>query len=169
MSNFYSRSGDDGTTGLLGNERLPKDDPRIEAVGSIDEANAVLGIIRSQIKNNDIKEILITIQRDLYFIMAEISATPQNAAQFRKLDYDRVAWLEGQIEIIGNKVQTPRDFIIPGDNEQAAFLDFARTVVRRAERRAATLIHDSAIENEQILPYLNRLSSLCFLLEILKS
>ena len=56
MSNFYSRSGDDGTTGLLGNERLPKDDPRIEAVGSIDEANAVLGIIRSQIKNNDIKE-----------------------------------------------------------------------------------------------------------------
>jgi len=169
MSKYYSRSGDDGTTGLLGNERVPKDHARIEAVGSIDETNAALGIIRSQIENNDIEEIIITIQRDLYYIMAEVSATQQNAAQFRKLDNDRVAWLEDQIEIIGNQIQTPGDFIIPGDNVQAAFLDFARTVVRRAERRTTTLIHNSALENEYILPYLNRLSSLCFLLEILKS
>jgi cob(I)alamin adenosyltransferase len=169
MPDFYTRTGDNGTTGWLGSGRLPKDDARIEAVGAIDEANATLGIVRSQSKQNIIKELILPIQKDLYQIMAELAASPNNAEKFRKIDIDRIEWLEDQIKILGNQVKLPNDFILPGDTKLGAILDFTRTVIRRAERRVTTLNHESAIENEFILPYLNRLSSLCFLLEISES
>ncbi len=166
MSNFYTKTGDNGTSSLLGNASVPKNHPRLEAVGAIDEADAALGVVRSQINNADQKEIIITIQHDLYNMMSEISATPENAARFRKINHERVAWLEKQVEIIGSQVQIPQEFILPGDTVIGAFLDIARTIVRKAERRTCALFHTGDLENRHILAYLNRLSTYCFIYEL---
>ena len=166
MSKYYTKTGDDGTSGLLGNIRVPKNHPKLEAIGTIDEANAILGVIRAQIQNSNFKRIIITIQHDLYNIMSEISATQENMAKFRKMDENRVTWLEAQVEQLGNQIDMPREFIIPGDTLIGAFSDFARTVVRRAERQTSGLYHNSELENKYILAYLNRLSTFCFLYEL---
>lgn len=166
MSKFYTRTGDKGTSGLLGDARVPKNHPRLEAVGAIDEASAVLGIVRAHLESDKNKEILITIQRDLYHMMAEVASTSENAARFRIIDQNRVLWLEKQVEIIGDQIQMPREFIVPGDTISGSFLDFARTVIRRAERLVSALVLNTDLDNEQILPYLNRLSTFCFVLEL---
>lgn len=166
MSNYYTKTGDDGTSGLLGNARVPKNHPKLEAIGAIDEANAILGIIRAQMQNPSQKLIITIIQRDLYNIMSEISATPENAARFQRIDNKRVSWLEEQVKIIGDQVEMPKEFIIPGDTLTGAFFDLARTVVRRAERKISALYHNSDLGNQQILAYLNRLSTFCFIFEI---
>ena len=166
MSKYFTRTGDDGTSGLLGDARVSKDDPRLEAVGAIDEANAALGLARATCKHFETREIILTIQRDLYQLMAEISATPDNAAQFRVINSERVRWLEEQTASIGEVIETPKDFILPGDTLTGGVLDLARTIVRRAERRVSSLYHQGGLENTELLRYLNRLSSLCFVLEL---
>lgn len=166
MPNFYTRAGDDGTTGLLGDQRVSKNDPRMEAIGTLDEANAVFGIARAFCQDPTIGAILITIQRDLYLLMAEIAATPKNAARFRKVDDRKIRWLEEQVEQFGNQVEMPKDFIVPGDSKTGSILDLARTIVRRAERRVSPLIQSGELENPALLQYLNRLSSLVFILEV---
>jgi len=166
MSQFYTRKGDDGYTGLLGDERVSKSDPRPEAIGSIDEANAAIGWARAHCRSSRSREILLSIQRDLYNLMAEISATPENAERFRTIDTHKVNWLEEQTDILSESVDIPKEFITPGDSLGGAALDLARTVVRRAERRVAQLWHTQEIKNPEVLKYLNRLSSLCFVLEL---
>ncbi len=169
MTNFYTRTGDDGTTGLLGEGRVRKDAPRLEAVGTLDEANAALGVARAACTASQSPEILLAAQRDLYSLMAEVAATPQNAARFRSIDAERVSWLEDQIANIETQVEATNEFIVPGDTPAGAALDLARTVVRRAERRVTGLHLDGEIENAELLRYLNRLSSLCFVLELLEN
>jgi cob(I)alamin adenosyltransferase len=169
MTKFYSRTGDDGTTGLLGEGRARKDAPRLEAVGALDEANAALGMARATCQAQQSPEILLVAQRDLYGLMAEVAATPENAARFRVIDADRVTWLEEQIAALEDSVEPTNEFIVPGDSGAGAALDLARTVVRRAERRLASLHLDGEIENPELLRYLNRLSSLCFVLELLEN
>ena len=169
MTRFYTRKGDDGTTGLLGEGRLPKFHARIETLGTIDEASAALGAARSQCRSEGTNPLLQTIQRDLYDIMAEIAATPENTARFRCIDVSRVAWLEEQIDRIGALVEFPSGFILPGDTPGSGLLAVARTVVRRAERRVAQLLHEAELENQELERYLNRLSSLCFALELLEN
>jgi cob(I)alamin adenosyltransferase len=166
MSEYYTRTGDDGTTGLLGDQRVGKDDPRIEAVGTLDEANAALGLGRAFCPYPQVQQILTTIQGDLYHLMAEVAATPENAPRFRRIGSDRVIWLEEQVETFGSQFEMPKAFIVPGSNSGAAALDLARTVVRRAERRVSALQITGDLENGAILQYLNRLSSLCFTLEL---
>jgi cob(I)alamin adenosyltransferase len=168
MNKFYTRKGDDGYTGLLGEGRIPKDHPRAEAIGSIDEANSALGFARvfSQLKENS--NIILIIQRDLYNLMAEISATPENAEKFREINSERVAWLEQQTDRLSEQANLPKDFIIPGDSPAGAAMDLARTIVRRAERRVAHLWINGEFENQHVLRYINRLSSLCFVLELLE-
>jgi cob(I)alamin adenosyltransferase len=166
MSDYYTRSGDDGTTGLLGNQRVRKDDPRLEAVGTIDEANAAIGLGRAFCPYPALQETLIAIQGDLYHLMAEVAATPENASRFRKIDSGRVVWLEEQIEAYGSQFEMPKAFIVPGGSPGAAVLDLARTIVRRAERRISQLNQAGSLENDALLRYLNRLSSLCFILEL---
>jgi cob(I)alamin adenosyltransferase len=161
MTKLYTASGDDGYTGLLGNSRVPKYHPRPEAVGTLDEANAALGAARAFCHSQLTMSILLDAQRDLYHLMAEVSATPENAARFRAVDSGRVAWLEDQVDTIAAQIQLPDEFIIPGDSQAGAMLSLARTVTRRAERRIAELIHAGELENSQLLRYLNRLSSLC--------
>ncbi len=166
MSNFYTRKGDDGTTGLLGEGRLPKYHPRMEAIGALDEATATLGLARSLVQDAALQPLLLQAQRDLYGLMAEVAATPENAAQFRSIDASRVAWLESETDFLSAKVQMPKEFILPGETQGSGALALARTVVRRAERRIAALLDTGELENQELLRYLNRLSSLCFLMEL---
>jgi cob(I)alamin adenosyltransferase len=125
-----------------------------------------LGIARSLSRSPGAVETILQIQRDLYGLMAEMAATPENADRFRSIDAQRVTWLENQVDALSTQVEIPKEFIVPGDAVEGAFLDLARAVVRRAERRAADLLHRGDINNPELLRYLNRLSSYCFLLEL---
>jgi cob(I)alamin adenosyltransferase len=165
MSRYYSGDGDDGYTGLLGEGRVPKYAPRPNAYGTLDEAQAALGLARSM-AGEESSEVVRQVQVDLYHIMAELAAPLEHASQFRKLDSRRVGWLEGKLEQFGQQVDMPSGFVISGDTQSGAAFDLARTVVRRAERHAAALLHEGEIQNPQILPYLNRLSSLCYVLSL---
>jgi cob(I)alamin adenosyltransferase len=169
MASFYTRTGDDGYTGLLGESRVPKYHPVTEAVGAIDEATAALGIGRATCRGELTASLVLTVQRDLYHLMAELSATPENVARFRRIDASRVGWLEGQTDALSALVEMPKDFILPGDSLAGAAFALARTTVRRAERHVARLFHEHLIENPELLRYLNRLSSLCFVLELYES
>ena len=166
MPTFYTRTGDDGFTGLLGEGRVPKYHPLTEAVGAVDEAAAALGIARAACQGERSPELILTVQRDLYHLMAEIASTRENAARFRKIDASRVKWVEEQTDLLANQVEMPKDFILPGDSYAGATFALARTVIRRAERSVARLYHEQLIENPELLRYLNRLSSLCFVLEL---
>jgi cob(I)alamin adenosyltransferase len=169
MSPIHNRTGDDGTTGLLGEGRLPKYHPRVETLGVLDEASAALGLARALCKAPQTGTLLRDVQRDLYNLMAEVAATPENVQRFRSLDGQRVHWLESQAETIASIAPLPAEFILPGDSLSGAALALARTIVRRAERRAAELLATGELENRVLLQYLNRLSSLCFALEVLEN
>lgn len=169
MKSFYTRKGDDGYTGLLKEGRVPKNHPIPEAVGALDEASAALGLARATCQGKSSAETILIIQRDLYSVMAEIAASPDHAEQFRKVNASRVSWLEAQIELFSAQVTLPTDFIVPGDSPAGAALALARTIVRRAERQIAGLVHSKVVENLELLRYLNRLSSLCFVLELFEN
>lgn len=169
MSKFYSGLGDDGDTGLLGEGRVPKHHPVPETLGDVDEATAALGLARALCQNALSTELLLNVQRDLYHLMAEVAATPENAPRFRRIDAQRVVWLQEQIDRIGEQVELPQEFIVPGDSLAGAALSLARAVVRRAERRISRLLAEGWLQNRELLRYLNRLSSLCFLLELLEN
>lgn len=169
MSPIYTRTGDEGNTGLLGEGRVPKFDLRIEALGALDEATAALGLARSAVQAAASGPLILETQRDLYKLMAEVGATPENAATFRSIDAARVMWLEAQTDALSESVPMPREFIVPGENPASAAMSLARTVVRRAERRVVELFQQGGLENPHLLAYLNRLSSLCFVLELLEN
>ena len=169
MARFYTKKGDDGYTSLLGKGRARKYDHRIETVGAIDEANASIALARTLCLEAQSAAILLHVQKDMYHLMSEIVSTPENAVQFRKIDQASVSWLEDQISLLSEKVQIPDEFIIPGDSQAGAAIDLARTIVRRAERQTTRLVHAKKLENKFLLHYLNRLSSLCFLLELFEN
>jgi cob(I)alamin adenosyltransferase len=164
MPAFYTREGDDGYTGLLGEGRVPKYHLRPQSYGTVDESSAALGLARSLSRSEDTQRILRVVQRDLYHIMAELAATKKTAQRFRKVTAERVLWLERQVDELSEKVELPEDFIISGDTTAGAAIDLARTIVRRAERLVAQLQHEEMLKNPHLLRYLNRLSSLCFVL-----
>jgi cob(I)alamin adenosyltransferase len=169
MSPFYTRTGDDGKTGLLGTGRFPKSHPRIETLGTLDEASAALGFARALSQEQRTKAILLDVQRDLYALMSEVAATPENAERFQILSKARVQWLESQVDILSATVPLPTEFILPGDSLAGAAISLGRTIVRCAERRMSELIGTGDINNPILLQYLNRLSSLCFVLELLEN
>ena len=166
---FYTSKGDDGTTSLLGEGRVTKYHARIEAVGTLDESSAALGLARAQCLDPRSGPILLEAQRDLYKLMAEVAATPENAAKFRFIDAARVKWLEEQTDALSTLVEMPKEFILPGDSVAGAALSLARAVVRRAERRVVELHDEQEVINPDLQRYLNRLSSLCFVLELLEN
>ena len=169
MPSFYTRGGDEGYTGLLGEGRVPKYHLRTETLGTLDEANAALGLARATCSAPEIAPILLTVQRDLYKLMAEVSATAESAAVFHGIDETRVAWLEAETDQLSAAVTVPHEFILPGDTPGGAALDLARAIVRRAERRVAELLHLGEIVNKELVRYTNRLSSLVFVLELLEN
>src|SRR3989304_4607712 len=164
MPGFFTGDGDDGSTGMLGPGRLPKHHPRAEAIGSLDEAAAALGLGRALVDDSQLQAVLQTMQRHLYQVMAEVAAAGENASRFRAIGEDQVAWLEGEIERLAKEVEMPTGFLLGGESIAGGALDLARTVVRRAERRVAMLVDQGEVENRQLLRYLNRASSICFLL-----
>lgn len=166
---FYTTKGDDGTTGLLGKGRVSKHHARIEAIGSLDEATAAMGLARAQCLDARAAPIILEAQRDLYKLMAEVAATPENEEKFRSIDAARVTWLEEQTDALSEIVQMPKEFILPGDSPASAALSLARTIVRRAERRVVELHDAGEVANLELQRYLNRLSSLCFVLELLEN
>ena len=166
MPAFYTRNGDDGTTGWLGEGRVLKTDNLIETLGSLDEASAALGLARSNFQESRIQDMVKTIQRNLYQMMAEVASSPANKERFSSLDAGNISWLETQIEDISTIVIIPNEFVLPGDTPSNAAFSLARTIVRRAERRLILLQEKEEEPNPILLQYLNRLSSLCFLLEL---
>jgi cob(I)alamin adenosyltransferase len=166
MTRFYTKKGDDGYTSLLGEGRVAKYDLRIEALGSIDEANAAIAVARTLSQAPIIAVILMDIQKDLYYMMAEVAATPDNALKFRKITAERLEWLENRTDELSSQVNIPSEFILPGDSRAGAAIDLARAIVSRAERNIAQLFSQKLLENREILRYMNRLSSLCFVLEL---
>ncbi|MEI6289533.1 MAG: cob(I)yrinic acid a,c-diamide adenosyltransferase [Chloroflexota bacterium] len=169
MSPFYTQTGDEGNTGLLGEGRVPKFDLRIEVLGALDEATAALGLARASANTPQISPLIVIVQRDLYRLMAEVGATPENAEKFRSIDEERVHWIETQIDLITSEIEIPHEFILPGEIPSSAAMGLARTIIRRAERRMAELYIAGGIENPSLLAYINRLSSLCFALELLEN
>jgi cob(I)alamin adenosyltransferase len=166
---FYTSKGDDGTTNLLGEGRVTKYHARIEAVGTLDESSAALGLARAQCLDPRSSPILLEAQRDLYKMMAEVAATPDNANRFRSIDDARVKWLEQQTDLLSEVVEMPKEFILPGDSLAGAALSLGRAVIRRAERRVVELFDEQEVSNPDLQRYLNRLSSLCFVLELLEN
>lgn len=169
MGSFYTRSGDDGFASLLGKGRVSKSDLRIEVLGSLDEANAALGFARAMSGLESTRLILLHIQRDLYGIMTEISTLQGNGAKFPQVNQSHLAWLEEEINELSQSITIPENFIIPGDTIPGASLDLARAAVRRAERRVAELSQSNETNNPFLLSYLNRLSSLCFVIELVEN
>jgi cob(I)alamin adenosyltransferase len=168
-SQLYTRTGDDGFTGLLGEGRVAKYMPQPEAYGTVDEASAAIGIARAGALSVRGKELMLAAQRDLYWMMAELAATQQVAPQFRRIDAERVRWLESATDEITALIVMPKEFVVPGDTLSGAHLDLARTIVRRAERVVVKLVHDGLVENMELVRYLNRLSSLLFVLGLYES
>ena len=169
MTPFYTGKGDTGQTGSLGSGRIPKNSTRIEAVGSIDEATSFLGLARALSDSEKIKSIIVKVQQQLYLLMSEISALPEVVDQFEKINEDDLSWLEKQIEELADAVEMPREFIIPGESPASSALSVARSVVRRAERRTIALFNVEEILKPNLIAYLNRLSSLIFVLEVYDS
>jgi cob(I)alamin adenosyltransferase len=165
---FFTRRGDDGTTGRLGEGRISKTDLRIETVGTLDEASAALGVARAAARDTCTVSILLSVQRDLHQVMAEVAASPENAQQFR-FDPERVSWVEQQIQTFTNDVTAPFEFILPGDSTAGAALAVARTVVRRGERRLVELFERGMSTDGVLRHYMNRLSSLLFVLELIEN
>jgi cob(I)alamin adenosyltransferase len=163
---FYTKTGDDGTTGLLGKDRVKKYDIRMETIGCLDEASAVLGLSRAFVCSTEIQEIVLKVQRQLYLVMGEVASEKEIAEKFRSINQESVSWIESTIDIISQKTSIPSEFIVPGDTKGGAFLALGRTVIRRAERGLAELIDTGLVENKELLRFLNRLSSLLFVLEL---
>jgi cob(I)alamin adenosyltransferase len=169
MSNFYTRKGDDGTTIWLGKGRIKKFELRLEALGAVEETSAFLGLARAQVKTQLIKDLILQIQQDLFTIMAEVAADPKDTSQFKILQPERIVWLEEQTDQITNEVELPGNFVIPGDTLGGGALDVARTVIRRAERRIVELHHAGGVTRDILISYMNRLSSLLYVMELLET
>lgn len=166
MAPFYTAEGDQGETGYLGQGKISKSSLRIEAVGCVDEASAAIGLARALSADQKTQAILFEIQKHLYILMSELSASPEAAGKFDKLDESYLNWLEAHIQDLESSVELPRAFIIPGSSPSSGVLDLARTIVRRAERRAVALLEAELIQKQLLIAYLNRLSSLLFVLEV---
>ncbi len=166
MKKFYTRTGDDGKTGFLGEGRVQKFDLRMEALGTLDELSAALGLARSLQQDAEIHERIVAIQRKLHELMAEVASSPENAGKFGRITEKDVAGLEALIDRISMTVDVPDGFIVPGAIPASAGFALARTITRRAERRVAELFDRGDVQNEQVMRYLNRLSSLFFVMEL---
>jgi len=175
-----TRRGDDGTTGLLfGGPRIAKDDPRTEAYGTIDEAVAALGVARAQLGLKDrlgtlapgfgdLPEVVLRLQRELFVVAAEL-ATARTAWDRQREGVSRVsASMVDGLDVILREAEghitMPTEFVVPGETPTSAALELARTIVRRAERRAVTLGAEGLIPGPHLLPYLNRLADLLWVL-----
>jgi cob(I)alamin adenosyltransferase len=165
---IYTRSGDDGTTGLLYGGRVSKADPAAEAYGTTDEAVAAIGLARALSDQPPLQATLLGIQRDLFVVGADLATNPSQRAKLEPgvslTTVEMVEALEQRIDETVAEHPLPGEFVVPGASPVSATLDVARTVVRRAERRAVELQASGAEVNPEAIKYLNRLSDYLFVL-----
>ncbi len=158
---IYTREGDDGTTGLFYGGRVPKDSELPRAYGAVDEAQAVIGLVRTAAGHGtEVDAIVVPVMKDLYVLMAELATLPENRHKLTPgsscVTPEMVDRLEAIIDDLDTKFDPPTEFVVPGEHPVSAWLDFARTTVRRAERQA----YGAAPLPSYVVPYLNRLSDL---------
>jgi cob(I)alamin adenosyltransferase len=172
--------GDDGTTGLLfGGPRVAKDDPRTEAYGTVDEAVAALGLARANLGAKrrigtlpaglgGLGELILRLQRELFVVGAELATTPDAWDRLEdgrtRVSRAMVEDLEAILVELERHIEMPREFVVPGETPTSAALELARTILRRAERRAVGLRRDGLVPGEHLIPYVNRLADLVWVL-----
>jgi cob(I)alamin adenosyltransferase len=171
--------GDDGTTGLLFGGRVAKDDPRTEAYGTVDEAVAALGVARAELgilrdsgtlpdALAGLADLILRFQRELFVVGAELAANPDAPEKLRdgvtRVDEPMLAGVEAVLATAEAGITMPREFIVPGESRLSAALEVARTILRRAERRAITLQRAGDLPGPWLVPYLNRLADLLWVL-----
>lgn len=172
---IYTRKGDTGTTGLLyGGKRVSKADLRTDAYGTTDEAVAALGLARAAIgTETDRTEarlggLILRLQRELFVVGAELATHVERRERLTGgttlVTEEMVTALEGEIDELEQLVEQPKEFVVPGESTVGAALDLARTVVRRSERRAVALAAEGGLPDSRVVPYLNRLADLLFVM-----
>jgi cob(I)alamin adenosyltransferase len=157
-------TGDDGSTGLLGGGRASKDEPRIEAYGTIDEASSAVGLAKALSPHPRVRSICEELQRGLYALGAEAATNPASGTSFAKATEEAVQRLDALIAELEGSVTMPEGFILPGATPASGALDLARAIARRAERRCVTLERAGGLKNQHVCRWLNRLSLLLFVL-----
>lgn len=161
----YTRKGDDGTTGLYFGGRVRKDDAAPMAYGDVDEAQAAIGVARSMTpKGSELNDLLVALERDLWVLMADLATAEQNRHKLTpgvtQVTQDMVDILEALIDDVAGRFELPKAFVVPGEEQVAAHLDLARTVVRRAERNSLAALAPDSLAGM----YLNRLSDVLWTL-----
>ena len=162
---LYTGKGDDGTTGLLYGGRVRKDSPGIEANGAVDEAQASIGLARAEVaRDSEVDVLLVRVERDLWVLMAELATLPENRHKLvpgtSRVSPEMLQSLEETVDGLGERFHLPAEFVIPGQDRLSALLDVARTVVRRAERLTLGVVPPDSFA----VPYLNRLSTLLWVM-----
>jgi cob(I)alamin adenosyltransferase len=167
MPRIYTKTGDDGTTGLLYGGRVSKDDAATEAYGTTDEAVAVLGVARA-LAAQSLSDEILALQRELFVVGADLATNPGERSKLEAgvslVTDDMTQRLEARIDELVAERALPQAFIVPGANEGSAALDLARSVVRRAERHVVAMERGGREVNQEVRRYLNRLSDLLFVL-----
>jgi cob(I)alamin adenosyltransferase len=165
---IYTKTGDDGTTGLFHGGRVSKADPAPEAYGSVDEAVAALGLARAFAADPEARDLVLRLQQELFVVGADLATNPEQRDRLRPGESlatpEMVSALEELIDRHVERNPIPRYFIVPGANPASAALDLARTSTRRAERRAVEMRAAGGLVTDEVLRYLNRLSDLLFVL-----
>lgn len=156
LSKLYTRTGDDGTSGLSGGERIAKNHERMNAMGAVDELNSVIGLLICKLDDSELEKLFTAIQHDLFNIGGEISMPGQSFIKAEK-----ISSLEAHIDQFNESVEPLKDFILPGGSEAASVCHMARSIARRAERDVVTL-HQQEDVCDTTRQYLNRLSDLLF-------
>jgi len=164
LARIYTRTGDKGETGLVGGARVSKDSLRVDAYGSVDELNSVLGIARAFLKDRELDALLAEVQKDLFVVGADLASTGgYQQRDVPRITAEKIASMEKVIDKFEAELSPLKAFILPGGGVAGSLLHNARTVARRAERRIVTLSKAEAM-NEQMIPYMNRLSDLLFVM-----
>ncbi len=172
---IYTRKGDTGTTGLLyGGARVSKADPRTDAYGTTDEAVSALGVARAALgaatdrTEARLAALTIRLQRELFVVGAELATHPDRRPRLEAsttlVTTEMVAALEAEIDALEEAQSLPAEFVLPGESQAGASYDLARSIVRRAERRAVDLADAGGLPDSQVVPYLNRLADLLFVM-----
>ncbi|MBC8214611.1 MAG: cob(I)yrinic acid a,c-diamide adenosyltransferase [Candidatus Marinimicrobia bacterium] len=170
ISKIYTKAGDSGTTHLVGGQKLPKDNIRIEAYGMVDELNSVIGGCREKIHSlfeeyselKSLHNILLRVQNELFTLGSVLATLPEDIhPKMQRITKKHITKLESEIDKANDDLSVLKSFVLPGGSELNVWLHLARSVCRRAERRCVTLSHKSEIDNHIVI-YLNRLSDALF-------
>lgn len=166
LNKIYTKTGDEGLTSLGDGSRISKNDIRVEAYGTIDEANSIIGVVRSYTKTSELiilDNFLSSIQNELFDLGAELSTPSQDEDRRLSISQSQIDRLEQEIDQLNINLNTLKSFVLPGGTAASSFLHLARTTIRRAERLMVELsVKEKNSVSKESLAYVNRLSDLCF-------